>query len=288
MLRHKFHLPEGKIYLCGNSLGPQPKGAREHLQAELDSWQARAVEGWWEGPDGGWLGYHRRVQGGVARIVGAKEREVVVANALTVNLHLMMVSFYRPVGKRVKIIMEAGAFPSDQHAVLSQLKFHGIDPAAHLVEVTPREGEWTIRTEDITNAIQRAGDELALVLWSGIHYYTGQFFDVRRIAAAGRSVGAAVGIDLAHAVGNVPLRLHDWGVDFAVWCSYKYLNGGRGRRGACSSTTDTRIVPIYPGSPAGGGTGKVTGSRCGGSSSRNAARPVGSSRPYPSWGWHRY
>ena len=231
MLRHKFHLPEGKIYLCGNSLGPQPKAARGYLGTELDSWQTRAVEGWWEGPDGGWLGYHRHVQGEVAQIVGARQEEVVVANALTVNLHLMLVSFYRPRGKRVKIIMEAGAFPSDQHAVISQLKFHGIDPTSHLIEVAPREGQWTIQTDDITTAIERAGDELALVLWSGIHYYTGQRFAVDRIAAAGRSVGAAVGIDLAHAVGNVPLRLHDWGVDFAVWCSYKYLNGGPGAPG---------------------------------------------------------
>ena len=231
MQRQKFHLPKDKIYLCGNSLGPQPKAAAAQLQRELQLWETKAVEGWWSGPEGGWLGYHRRIQAGVAKIVGAKTDEVTVANALTVNLHLLMVSFYRPEGKRVKIIMESGAFPSDQHAVISQMKFRGVDPAGHLIEVGPREGEWLIRTEDIVSAIREAGDELALVLWSGVHYYTGQFFALREIGEAGHKVGAKVGIDLAHAVGNVPLQLHEWGVDFAVWCSYKYLNGGPGAPG---------------------------------------------------------
>ena len=231
MLRDRFHLPENKIYLCGNSLGPQPKAVAETMETELRSWRERAVEGWWQGPGGGWLGYHKRVQDDLAAIVGAQPGEVTVANALTVNLHLLMVSFYRPDGQRRKIIMEAGAFPSDQHAVISQLKFHGLDPKKDLIEVAPREGEWTIRTEDILEAIQKAGEELALVLWSGVHYYTGQFFALRRITEAGRSVGAKVGLDLAHAAGNVPLELHDWGADFAVWCSYKYLNGGPGAPG---------------------------------------------------------
>ena len=231
MLRSHFHLPKNKIYLCGNSLGPQPKAVAETLQTELESWKTRTVEGWWEGPEGGWLGYHRRVQDDLAAIVGAQVEEVTVANALTVNLHLLMVSFYRPQGKRHKIIMEAGAFPSDQHAVISQLKFHGLDPEEHLIEVAPRKGEWTIRQEDIIQAIEDAGDELALVLWSGVQYYTGQLFPMKAIAETGRSVGAVVGLDLAHAVGNVALQLHDWDADFAVWCSYKYLNGGPGAPG---------------------------------------------------------
>ncbi len=231
MFRDRFHLPPDKIYLCGNSLGPQPKAAAAQVAIEMQSWRERAVEGWWGGPEGGWLGYADRTQAGLASIVGAEPEEVTVANALTVNLHLLLVSFFRPRGRRRKIVMEAGAFPSDQHAVISQLKFHGLDPRECLIEVAPREGEWLIRAEDITEAIHRAGDELALVLWSGVHYYTGQFFALEKIAQAGREVGAKVGFDLAHAVGNVPLRLHDWGADFAVWCSYKYLNGGPGAPG---------------------------------------------------------
>jgi kynureninase len=233
MLRHKFHLPQDKIYLCGNSLGPQPQAAADQLNIEMQSWKTRAVEGWWNGagPAGGWLGYHRRITTDLAAIVGARPEEVTIANALTVNLHLLMVSFFRPAGKRRKVIMEAGAFPSDQHAIISQLRFHGLDPDECLIEVTPRAGEFAIRTEDITAAIHDAGEELALVLWTGVHYYTGQFFDLKTIAGAGRSVGAKVGFDLAHAVGNVPLQLHDWAPDFAVWCSYKYLNGGPGAPG---------------------------------------------------------
>ncbi len=230
-LRHHFHLPENKIYLCGNSLGPQPLAAAERLATEMESWRVRAVEGWWNGPEGGWLGFHRRAEGALASIVGARPAEVTVANALTVNLHLLMVSFFRPAGKRRKVIMEAGAFPSDQHAIISQLRFHGLDPETDLIEIAPREGEHSIRTEDIVSTIEETGDELALVLWTGVHYYTGQFFDLKAIAAAGHAAGAKVGFDLAHAVGNVPLQLHDWGPDFAVWCSYKYLNGGPGAPG---------------------------------------------------------
>ncbi|MBC6994192.1 kynureninase [Neolewinella lacunae] len=231
--RSAFHLPPDKIYLCGNSLGPQPKAAAAALQAELDSWRERGVEGWWlgDGPEGGWLGFHRRLEGALADLVGAQPAEVTVANALTVNLHLLLVSFFRPAGKRCKIIMEAGAFPSDQHAIISQLRFHGLDPAEHLIELRPLPGEDKLRTEDIVAAIQRVGDELALVLWSGVHYYTGQYFALEPIARAGHAVGAMVGFDLAHAAGNVPMRLHDWGSDFAVWCSYKYLNGGPGAPG---------------------------------------------------------
>ncbi|CAH0999043.1 Kynureninase [Neolewinella maritima] len=236
MLRDHFHLPrnadgEPLIYLCGNSLGLQPKAAQQQLTEDLQSWQQRGVEGWWEGPDGGWLGYHRRLQDGLAAIVGAQPDEVVATNALTVNLHLLMVSFFRPAGRRCKVIMESGAFPSDQHAVRAQLHFHGLDPDEHLIEVSPREGESTIATADIVAAIEEAGDTLALVLWTGVQYYTGQYFALGEIAAAGRAVGARVGFDLAHAVGNVPLQLHNWGCDFAVWCNYKYLNGGPGAPG---------------------------------------------------------
>ncbi len=236
MTREKFHLPRGTdgaplLYFCGNSLGLQPKGVRARLDAELSSWQQRGVEGWWTGEQGGWLGYHRRLQDGLAAIVGARPAEVIAANALTVNLHLLMVSFFRPAGRRCKVIMESGAFPSDQHAVHAQLRFHGLDPTTDLIEVHPRQGESMLLMEDILDAIAEAGDTLALVLWSGVQYYTGQFFDLGRIAAAGRAVGATIGFDLAHAAGNVLLELHDWDCDFAVWCNYKYLNGGPGAPG---------------------------------------------------------
>ncbi|MBB4080148.1 kynureninase [Lewinella aquimaris] len=236
MLRDQFHLPAGPdgnplIYFCGNSLGLQPRAAEAQLQEELASWRERGVEGWWGGPDGGWLGYHRRLQEGLARIVGAQPEEVVAANALTVNLHLLMVSFFRPAGRRSKIIMESGAFPSDQHAVRAQLAFHGLDPVDHLIEVRPEPGESMIDPVRIITAIEAVGDELALVLWSGVQYYTGQFFPLEEITAAGHRVGATVGLDLAHAAGNVPLSLHEWDCDFAVWCNYKYLNGGPGAPG---------------------------------------------------------
>ncbi len=235
MLQDRFHLPrhgdQPAVYLCGNSLGLQPRTAAEAMDREMTQWRQRGVEGWWAGPEGGWLGYHRRVSDGLAAIVGAQPAEVTVANALTVNLHLLMVSFFRPAGKRRKILMEKGAFPSDQHAVISQLKYHGLDPADCLVELGPRAGEDTISAGDVDAKIIEMGEELALVLWTGVQYYTGQFFDLGRIAKQGRSVGATVGFDLAHAAGNVPLQLHDWGADFAVWCSYKYLNGGPGAPG---------------------------------------------------------
>ncbi|PPK85314.1 kynureninase [Neolewinella xylanilytica] len=236
MLRDEFHLPAAPdgapaLYFCGNSLGLQPKGVEEQLSRELRVWREHGVEGWWGGEAGGWLSYHRRLQRDLSAIVGAKPDEVVACNALTVNLHLLLVSFFRPTGRRCKIIMESGAFPSDQHAVRAQLQFHGLDLDRDLIEVAPRRGSATIRTEDIIEQIERAGDELALVLWSGVQYYTGQFFDLPAIATAGRKVGARVGFDLAHAAGNVPLQLHEWGCDFAVWCNYKYLNGGPGAPG---------------------------------------------------------
>lgn len=230
-LREEFLFPQhnGKpfIYLCGNSLGLQPKSAREVLGKQLDNWQNLAVEGWFEG-DSPWMFYHKELKELMAPIVGAKPEEVCPMNTLTVNLHLLMVSFYRPDQKRFKIIMEAGAFPSDQYAIESQVRFHGYDPAEAIIEVTPREGEYTLRTEDITDLIAANADELALVMFGGINYFTGQWFDMHAITKAGHKAGAIVGFDLAHAAGNVPVQLHDWDIDFACWCSYKYQNSGPG------------------------------------------------------------
>lgn len=230
-LREEFLFPQhnGKpfIYLCGNSLGLQPKSAREVLGVQLDNWQNLAVEGWFEG-NSPWMFYHKELKELMAPIVGAKPAEVCPMNTLTVNLHLLLVSFYRPEQKRFKIIMEAGAFPSDQYAIESQVRFHGYDPAEAIIEVTPREGEYNLRTEDITKLIAENADELALVMFGGINYFTGQWFDMPAITAAGHKAGAIVGFDLAHAAGNVPVQLHDWDIDFACWCSYKYQNSGPG------------------------------------------------------------
>ncbi|MGF1925158.1 MAG: kynureninase [Bacteroidia bacterium] len=215
------------IYLCGNSLGLQPKVAREVLDVQLTNWQNLAVEGWFDG-ESPWMFYHKELKKLMAPIVGAMPIEVCPMNTLTVNLHLLMVSFYQPKAERFKIIMEAGAFPSDQYAIESQIRFHGYDPEEAIVEVKPRDGEYTLRTEDITEAIELAGDELALVLFGGVNYFTGQWFDMQTITKKGHEAGAIVGFDLAHAAGNVPLALHDWNVDFACWCSYKYQNAGPG------------------------------------------------------------
>lgn len=227
----RFHFPKHNnrrsIYFCGNSLGLQPKNTEGAVKAELDYWRQQGVEGWFAG-EKPWLSVHREMSELAAPIVGAKPEEVVIMNTLTVNLHLLMVSFYRPIAKRFKILMEAGAFPSDQYAVESQVRFHGFDPKEAIVEVKPRDGEDCLRTEDILQVIENQGDTLALVLFGGINYYSGQFYDLARITEGGHRVGATVGFDLAHAAGNVPLRLHDWGVDFAVWCGYKYLNSGPG------------------------------------------------------------
>ena len=232
--RERYYFPqhEGKdvIYFCGNSLGLQPKGVEDALMRELKQWREHAVEGHFRG-EMPWMYYHRFLADQSAQIVGAKPEEVVVMNTLTANLHFMMVSFYRPTRERYKIIMEAGAFPSDQYAVESQARYHGFDPEDAIVELAPREGEHTLRTEDIVAAIERHGASTALVLFGGVNYYTGQFFDLPAIVEAGHKAGAYVGFDLAHAAGNVPLRLHDWGADFAVWCSYKYLNAGPGGPG---------------------------------------------------------
>lgn len=229
--RGQFLIPKqgGKeiIYLCGNSLGLQPKSTKKFLEDQLNNWEHLAVEGWFEG-ESPWMDYHKDMQVLAAPLVGATSEEVALMNTLTVNLHLLMVSFYKPQGKRNKILMEAGAFPSDQYAVESQVRFHGFDPEDVIIEVKPRAGEETLRAEDIIATIKENAENLALVLMGGINYYTGQFFDLKEITAAGHEAGAYVGFDLAHAVGNVILKLHDWNVDFACWCSYKYLNSSPG------------------------------------------------------------
>ncbi|MBI1193303.1 MAG: kynureninase [Bacteroidetes bacterium] len=230
--RDRFHHPEWKgkpaVYLCGNSLGLQPKSAADYVRTELEDWARLGVEGHVHSRNP-WLYYHHTVEHQTAALVGASSPgEVVVMNALSVNLNLMMVSFYRPTPSRYKILLEAKAFPSDQYAAEMQARFHGYDPEQAVLELPLRPGEQTHRTEDILAFIQEHGQELALILIGGVNYYSGQFFDLPALAAAGRAAGAVVGYDLAHAVGNVPLRLHDWEVDFAVWCSYKYLNSGPG------------------------------------------------------------
>jgi len=258
--RSKFHIPKRAdgsdvIYLTGNSLGLQPKTTRAYIEEELEDWATLGVEGHLHARHP-WLPYHEFVTEPMARVVGALRGETVVMNSLTVNLHLMLVSFYRPSGIRRKIVIEKGAFPSDQYAVGSQLRFHEVrssnfswpspdaaasvgntEPAkagtssrdnSDLIELAPREGESTLRTEDIIETIERHGEEIALVMLGGVNYYTGQAFDMKTITEAGHRVGAIVGFDLAHAAGNLELQLHDWDVDFAVWCSYKYLNAGPG------------------------------------------------------------
>lgn len=229
--RSEFHVPKvnGKksVYFTGNSLGLQPVNTAKFLQQELRDWATLGVEGHLHAHRP-WLYYHRLTKRALSRITGAKPTEVVAMNQLTVNLHLLMASFFRPGNGRYKIIAEAGAFPSDQYAIESQLKWHGLDPEQALIEVAPRDGEYTLRTADIIETIDAHRDSLALVLFGGVQYYTGQFFDIKRITAAAHNAGAIAGFDLAHAIGNVPLALHRDGVDFAVWCSYKYLNSGPG------------------------------------------------------------
>lgn len=229
--RSQFLFPkvDGKaaIYLCGNSLGLQPKSAKDFVMQELDDWATLGVEGHFHAKHP-WLYYHRFFKKSLARLVGAKPDEVVAMNQLTVNLHLLMTTFYRPDQRRFKIITEAGAFSSDQYAFESQIRLHGLNPDEVLIEVKPRDGEFTLRTQDILQTIYTHGSQTALVIFGGVQYYTGQFFDIASIAKAAREQGAYVGFDLAHAIGNVPLNLHNDDVDFAVWCSYKYLNSGPG------------------------------------------------------------
>lgn len=235
--RARFCFPRTKsgddcIYLCGHSLGLQPKSARSYLDQELQDWADLGVEGHFHARNP-WMPYHRLLAQQTATLVGAKPTEVVVMNSLTVNLHLMMTSFYRPAGQRHKILIERGAFPSDQYAVKSQIHSHGLDPATSLLELKPREGESCMRDEDIEALIEREGESIALILLGGVNYVTGQVFDMKGITGAGHRKGCVVGFDLAHAAGNVPLQLHDWGPDFAAWCSYKYLNGGPGCVAGC-------------------------------------------------------
>jgi kynureninase len=235
--RRRFRLPRGddgspKVYLCGNSLGLQPVDVEDRLREELDDWGRLAVDAHFEGRRP-WYGYHERFRESGARLVGARPGEVVMMNGLTTNLHLMMVSFYRPTASRNKILIEDCAFPSDTYAVRTQLRFHGHDPEHGLLVARPRAGEHTLREEDLETLLDERGQEIALVLLGGVNYYTGQAFDMQRVAAAARGKGCRVGLDLAHAAGNLELRLHDWDVDFAVWCSYKYLNAGPGAVAGC-------------------------------------------------------
>ncbi len=224
--RSEFEIPDG-IYLVGNSLGAMPKATRDYVTEELDRWAALGVEGHFTGKLA-WKDYHGLLTDQFASITGARSEEVVAMNGLTVNLHLMMVSFYRPTAKRHKILIEDHAFPSDHFAAESQIAQRGFNPSESLVLISPRDREETLRPEDILSAIATHGDELALVLLPGVQYYTGQVLPMADIVQAGHDVGAVVGFDLAHAVGNVELSLHDWDVDFAAWCTYKYLNSGPG------------------------------------------------------------
>lgn len=229
--RDRFYFPQHNsknvIYLTGNSLGLQPKTARAFVEQEFADWAEFGVEGHFKGKNP-WFSYHHFLTDNAAKVVGALPKEVVVMNNLTTNLHLMMVSFYQPKGNRYKIVMEAGAFPSDQYAMETQARFHGYNPDDAIIELKPREGEFTLRTEDVVQTIEANADNIAIVMMGGVNYYTGQAFDMQTITAAAHKAGAMCGFDLAHAAGNLHLKLHDWDVDFAVWCSYKYLNSGPG------------------------------------------------------------
>ena len=229
--RDAFHFPRvgGKpvVYFTGNSLGLQPKRAQAFVDEIMKDWKELAVEGHFYA-DKPWWDYHERLVPSLSKVVGAREREITVMNTLTVNLHLLMVSFYRPEGSRFKILCEEKAFPSDQYMLQSQLRFHGYLPEEALIEVPKRPGEHYWRTADILEAIERHSDELAMVLMGGVNYYNGQVMEMEAITRAGKAAGAMVGWDLAHAAGNVELKLHDWDVDFASWCSYKYMNSGPG------------------------------------------------------------
>lgn len=229
--RDQFYIPkvnnEESVYFTGNSLGLQPKNASDYINQELEDWKTLGVEGHFHAKRP-WMPYHEFFSQSLGKLVGAKPEEVVAMGTLTNNLHLLMVSFYRPQGKRNKILCEAKAFPSDQYALASQARFHGLDPDEVVVEISPRDGEHTLRKEDILQRINDLGDELALLMIGGVNYYTGQVHDMQQITAAAREKGAFVGWDLAHGIGNVELKLHDWGADFAAWCTYKYLNSGPG------------------------------------------------------------
>jgi len=234
--RNEFIFPQinnkNAIYFTGNSLGLQPKLAQSYVNEIMDDWGTLAVEGHFQA-DKPWWDYHERFAKKLSKVVGAKPKEITVMNTLTVNLHLMMVSFYRPTTKRYKIICEEKAFPSDQYMIASQVRFHGLNPEDAIVELKKRDGEHNFRTEDILAKIEEVGEECALILIGGVNYYTGQVFDMKTITEAGQKIGAFVGWDLAHAAGNIKLELHDWNVDFAAWCSYKYMNSGPGNVSGC-------------------------------------------------------
>jgi kynureninase len=232
--RQRFELPRERdcelVYLCGHSLGLQPRDARTEVAVIFDEWATRGVEGHFAGI-APWVSYHERLTATLAQLVGADPSEVVAMNSLTVNLHLLLVSFYRPAGARTALAIERSAFPSDRYAAWSQVRFHGLDPARDLIEIAPREGEECLRTEDVVALLDRDGGRIATVMLPGVQYVTGQRLDLAAIARAARRAGCTVGFDLAHAIGNVETSLHDIDADFAVWCSYKYLNGGPGAIG---------------------------------------------------------
>jgi len=238
-----------QAYFCGHSLGLQPRPAAAAVENEMRAWRERAVAGHFRG-DPAWMDLGDSLAAGMAGLVGAHADEVTVMNTLTVNLHLLMVSFFRPAGRRRKIVIESHAFPSDRYAVASQLRFHGLDPEECMVELAPEPGSRLIEESQVESLLARYGDEVALVLWPGVQYASGQAFDLGRIAAAGRAAGASVGFDLAHAAGNLPLSLHNSGADFATWCTYKYLNGGPGAVAACfvhRRHTDGEPLPRFEG-----------------------------------------
>ena len=233
--RDRFYIPkkdngEDVIYFCGNSLGLQPKTAREYIEQELKDWEMLGIEGV-EKAKNPWIPYHEFLSKQTAGLVGAKETEVVNMNSLSANLHFMMASFYTPTKERNKILIEGNAFPSDQYAVRSQIRFHGYDPKDSLVEIFPKEGSNYVKRNDLLDYIDENGNEIALIMLAGVNYYNGQAFDMKTVSELGHKRGCRVGFDLAHAAGNIRLHLHDWNADFAVWCNYKYLNGGPGAIG---------------------------------------------------------
>lgn len=253
-IANEFSIPQmpnnkNEIYLCGNSLGLQPKLSAEYVKRELSQWAEHGVKGHFSG-DFPWMPYHEFLSEGFASLVGAKQSEVVAMNTLTANLHFMMVSFYQPNPKRFKILIEDHAFPSDHFAVESQIKFHGFDPKEAMLLIKPREGEATIRNEDILQLIEEEGESIALILLPGVQYYTGQVFDMQTITETGHKKGCKVGFDLAHATGNIVMHLHDWNVDFACWCTYKYLNSGPGSVAGCfvhKKYHDDQSLPRFAG-----------------------------------------
>jgi len=252
--RSKFHMPMQKngddyLYFCGNSLGLQSKGLKSFVDQELEDWKNLGVEGHFHARNP-WMPYHEFLTSSMAKIVGGKDIEVVVMNGLTVNLNLMMVSFYRPTEKRFKILIEADAFPSDKYAVKSQLAYHGFDPQDALIQLRPKEGSAVVEKEDVLATIETHGDEIALIMMGGVNYYSGQVFDMKEITKLGHEKGCVVGFDLAHAVGNVKLDLHEWQVDFAVWCNYKYMNAGPGAVAGCfvhEKHANDKSIPRFSG-----------------------------------------